>query len=272
MNKLKFRHINLKQESLIPSMILNFIRNHITLVLLFPTIIGGLVQILELAKLGLPFIKYFSYSQVIPDGLTYLITFFVLIIVLTYVLAFSKYMLGRISISSSKNKILIHNTIVVIIINLCLLVYSRNPFELTIGVVFLKLFFILSGVILVFYLIILFLYFFVYFYVYFKNVDFSDYHSSQDYLLDKIDENKKIVVNVGLFFVAIFTLILSSNLSTVNDIIGKEDNVGNFRIFVEKIRESSHYTVFPEVLYFNREYIFVDIKTKKHCACDYVKI
>lgn len=57
----------------------------------------------------------------------------------------------------------------------------------------------------------------------------------------------------------------------MNDIIRNVENVGNFRVLVEKIKESSQYTVFPKILYFNREYVFVDMKTKKYCACDYVR-
>lgn len=163
MNPLKFRHVNLKQRNLNLHKFFDLLKNHITLVLLLPTIIGGLVQIRELAKFGLPFIKYFSYAQVIPDGLTYLITFVVFLLVLIYVFVFSKFMLGKISISSSKKKILIHNTIVVFIINACLWVYVYTPSELTISAVFFKLFFALSGIILFFYLIFLFIYFFAYF-------------------------------------------------------------------------------------------------------------
>lgn len=172
MNQLKFRHVDLRQRNFKSWKVFDFLKNHLTLVLLLPTLTGGIVQILQLANLGLPFIKYFSYAQVIPDGLTYLIAFVVLIIVLMYVFGLSKVMLGRISINSSKIKIIAHNAIVIFLINIFLLSYLNISNESTIGLVFFKLFLALSGVVFFFYLIFLFIYFFAYFYIYFNKVDF----------------------------------------------------------------------------------------------------
>lgn len=271
MNKLKFRHVNLKQRSFPFWKYLAFFKSHPTLVLLLPTLVGGIAQIWQLANLGLPFIKYFSYAQVIPDGLTYLIAIVVFTIVLTYVLAFSKLMLGKISITSKKRKIVAHNAIVVFLINFILFIYLNISSEYSITIIFFKLFLALSGIVLLFYLISLFLYYLVHFFICIKKVDYSDYYSIEDYLLDKMDERKELIVKSMLAFISIIILVMGSHLNKVNDVISNVNNVGNFKVFVEKIKQSSQYTVFPEVLYFNREYVFVDIRTRKYCACDYVE-
>lgn len=271
MNSLKFRHVNLKQRNLPFRKSLAFFKSHPTLVLLLPTLVGGLAQILQLANLGLPFIKYFSYAQVIPDGLTYLIVFVVFVIVLIYVWAFSKLMLGKISITSKKRKIVAHNAIVVFSINIILVIYLNISSEYSISIIFLKLFLALSGIVLSSYLIFLVLYYLVHLFICIRKVDYSDYYSVEDYLLDKMDEREEEIVKTMLAFLSIIILVVSSHLNKVNDVISNFNNVGNFKVFVEEIKQSSQYTVFPKVLYFNREYVFVDIRTRKYCACDYVK-
>lgn len=271
MNKLKYRHVNLSRRTFSIGEYLAFFKSHPTLVLLLPTLVGGIAQILQLANLGLPFIKYFSYAQVIPDGLTYLIAFVVFLIVLTYVLGFSKLMLGKISIKSKKRKIVAHNAIVVLLSNIVLLMYLNISSESSIGIIFFKLFLALSGIVLLFYLIFLIFYYLVHLYICIKKIDYSDYYSIEDYLLDKMDERKEFIVKSMLAFISIIILVIGSHLNKINDVISNVDNVGNFKVFVEKIKQSSQYTVFPEVLYFNREYVFVDIRTRKYCACDYVK-
>ena len=44
-------------------------QKHIGIIVLLPTIIGGIWQILELGSLGTPYIRFFSVSQLVSDGL-----------------------------------------------------------------------------------------------------------------------------------------------------------------------------------------------------------
>lgn len=45
------------------------LKDNIGIIILVPTILGGLWQIFELASLGIPFIRFFSVSQLVSDGL-----------------------------------------------------------------------------------------------------------------------------------------------------------------------------------------------------------
>lgn len=51
------------------------IKSHLQLILLIPTVLGGLWQVVELTNISIPFIRYFSLTQVIPDGLLILTVF-----------------------------------------------------------------------------------------------------------------------------------------------------------------------------------------------------
>lgn len=108
---------------------------------------------------------------------------------------------------------------------------------------------------------------YIYLFICIRKVDYSDYYSVEDYLFDKIEEE---VVKLTVVFSTII-IVVSSHLNKVNDVISNVNNVGNFIVFEEKIKQSSQYTVFPKVLYFNREYVFVDIRIRKYCSCDYVE-
>lgn len=50
------------------------------MIILIPSILGGLWQILELSSIGTAYIRFFSVSQVIPDGLLFLFLLLVLYI------------------------------------------------------------------------------------------------------------------------------------------------------------------------------------------------
>lgn len=45
------------------------IKDNITVIVLIPTVLGGLIQILKLGMMDLRYIRYFSVTQLIPDGL-----------------------------------------------------------------------------------------------------------------------------------------------------------------------------------------------------------
>lgn len=58
------------------------IKKHLPLILLVPTILGGLWQIIELSKISISYIRFFSPTQLLPDGL--LILFALIILYVAY--------------------------------------------------------------------------------------------------------------------------------------------------------------------------------------------
>ncbi|CAA6803930.1 MAG: Unknown protein, partial [uncultured Sulfurovum sp.] len=51
------------------------IKNNLAVILLFPALLGGLWQLLELSKMSISFIRFFSPTQLLPDGLLILFIF-----------------------------------------------------------------------------------------------------------------------------------------------------------------------------------------------------
>jgi hypothetical protein len=68
-----------------------FIKENISLILLIPTALGGFWQIIELAYVGVPYIRFFSISQLLADGLLIL---FVIVVA---------YLVIQITLSDSSN-------------------------------------------------------------------------------------------------------------------------------------------------------------------------
>jgi hypothetical protein len=57
--------------------LLDIINKYLSLIIILPALLGGLWQIIELSRISFSFIRFFSVSQIIPDGL--LILLFLLI-------------------------------------------------------------------------------------------------------------------------------------------------------------------------------------------------
>lgn len=61
--------------------IIDYIQNKLSVIIIVPAFIGGLWQALELLNISTPFIRFFSISQIVPDGLLILILFLIPFIV-----------------------------------------------------------------------------------------------------------------------------------------------------------------------------------------------
>jgi hypothetical protein len=57
---------------------IEFLKSNLSLIILLPTLLGGIWQLLELLKISPSFIRFFSVSQLIPDGLLILFVFLII--------------------------------------------------------------------------------------------------------------------------------------------------------------------------------------------------
>ncbi|TDW51568.1 hypothetical protein EV144_101244 [Flavobacterium sp. 270] len=63
-----------------------FIRENLSLIIIVPTLLGGLWQVVELSRLSFSFLRFFSISQIVPDGLLIIIvTIIILLVFLFYI-------------------------------------------------------------------------------------------------------------------------------------------------------------------------------------------
>lgn len=79
------------------------IKENKSLILLVPTLLGGALQLFQLANIDVVYIKFFSVTQVIPDGLMCLTAMLYLIVCFLYVVTVIYYS-PSIDIKDSKKK------------------------------------------------------------------------------------------------------------------------------------------------------------------------
>lgn len=49
--------------------VVDFVKNHLSTIILIPAFVGGIWQLIELMSISMPYIRFFSISQIVPDGL-----------------------------------------------------------------------------------------------------------------------------------------------------------------------------------------------------------
>lgn len=78
------------------------VKNNLALIILLPTVFGGLWQIIELSKMSIAYIRFFSATQLVPDGLL------MLFILATLYLAYKLGILQEHKINFNKKMMIIH--------------------------------------------------------------------------------------------------------------------------------------------------------------------
>jgi hypothetical protein len=65
-----------------------FVKDNLSIIIIVPTLLGGIWQLLELARISVSFMRFFSVTQLIPDGI--LICFFLFLITCGYLIVFGR--------------------------------------------------------------------------------------------------------------------------------------------------------------------------------------
>ncbi len=135
---------------------LEFIKNNLPLILLITPILGGLCQIFELSKMSISFIRFFSPTQLIPDGLLILFIGILIYFTVQIGLLFFK----KNNIQGNKNSVMsIKVSIAVIIMAVLLLfilgtiqfiedLYTEQKLEFALFIIHIPIIIIVSGIIL----------------------------------------------------------------------------------------------------------------------------
>jgi hypothetical protein len=125
------------------------IKNNLAIILLFPALLGGLWQLIELSKMSISFIRFFSPTQLLPDGL--LILFMLGISYLSVQLILSTYSDKKINfkrkilnISLTKPSDFIHSYIKPIKMNKLELI--DNPIYYRKDLIWLDIFIVIFGI------------------------------------------------------------------------------------------------------------------------------
>jgi len=227
------------------------------------------MQVLELATISVPYIRFFSSSQIIPDGLLMLFIIFLMYF------SFSIGMIGKKEIFNF-DKIYLNSLtwkdivrkIIVVIITICFLLYLLIPVlnELFIKFTFAS-FFILIASIAFFGKYILRIIMQIIFYMY-------ECKEMKDFIL-KYPKIKSFVKELSSFILVILMSMLILSPFYIAKYFHKNyflpNNLANLSSLNKVLNDNKYKS--SEIIYFNDKYIFIEhLKNDKNTTIEILKI
>lgn len=217
---------------------LDFLKEYLSLFLIFPTVIGGLYQIVNIIYyVGFPYVRFFSVAQVIPDGILvgiFLIYFVFVIFIFTEIIRFFNWNVDNIGGIRTKVFYIIVLSFALILITFKFL--ESNP-ESIITYIFYDFLF-LNLMVLVVYVITLLV----------INISIDNSYKILDF----------IYWIVLILYIISISFLLENKIKDLNDKIIKDDKFYNSYILLEKLVKKSG-TTNISLLYANRDYLFFSI-------------
>lgn len=231
-----------------------FFKENKEIVILIPALLGGLYQILNIVILvGMPYIRYFSVSQVIPDGLLICISIFWLYIAIKIILSLYKKLISS-NESTVQHHWLFNSFYIVLLLSLgifflyttlqeeeissfssIIVRYLGYAFSLLLIWSAIKQFLIVTEISL-----------------WLKSKTDSMNNETKDLYF-------KILSIIFLFAIVKF---VPNEIAIINQIFIKVNNMENYSPFIKSIQETYNMPLAPELIYINKEYAFFKVHHK----------
>lgn len=221
------------------------LKNNLNLIIILPALLGGLWQLIELSRISFSFIRFFSVSQIIPDGL--LILLFLTIFTISVFILFYFWRKLDSEEEEIENNVTIKKgnfflaILFLLLFFVCvfLAIYSNNYFIKNIENIISLFLYLPSNIV-----ITIFSFAFLgYSTLYSKNIEIL-YHL------------KKITSNISIVFLIVQGVMLISFMVQFHNVFllpAELKNVDNLICKAEKVELSANF----EILYSNDKYIFV---------------
>lgn len=237
---------------------INFLKDYLSIIILFPATIGGLWQLIELASISPSYIRFFSISQVVPDGL--LVLLFVVCIILAFYISrwiFQFTPLSKLESNKWSSTILWMIVIIILfsipVVFMYLGVIERGYIEVAdIFTLIGCLTFILASFSILIPTTVI------------KNIE-KKYINKSEQDNEQL-KNKKPKLKNYLFALAVFGILIISLkfFGITTEVVGKirndsvnTDRLLNFENLMKELKTRENYK-FSEILYLNDKYIFVE--------------
>ena len=219
---------------------LDFLKEYLSIILIIPTLIGGLYQIINIIYyFGFPYVRFFSVAQVIPDGI--LVGIF--IIYFSLIVLFFKEILKFFSNNIDNIGGVKFNIFQLVVLLLMLILFSwrfiKSQSETVIALIMTD-FFWLSLIILILCII-----FVIVINLTIGNIEYK---------------TSRVLYWVFLIaYIGYFSTEFEEKILIVNEKIIRDDQFYNPDILINRISEKNQ-TINVSLLYANRDYLFFSIK------------
>lgn len=228
------------------------IKENLSVIILIPSVLGGIWQVLELLKIGLPYLRFFSLSQLISDGLAIAIT--ILIFIILYRVANPKKFIQSL-FDGNGDRIPTFLLVILIIFPLIAVVFYNDLYNDDNQFTFLD--YINLSIPL---LILIGAFIRLFFRIYLKiGIDgyamkLIKYHIQNQ---TRIYENTKLFAGFVIQIVLLFAFVA---IIKFRDLIYSSPNLDNIKLAKENVNKNLNKSTKTEILYFNDKYIFMEIQ------------
>lgn len=215
-----------------------FFKENLTVFALVPTALGGIWQIFKLGFISINMIRFFSVSQLISDGIIILLIIFFPMFI--YALPFVRSAVNQKKKGTNLfNKDLFLAHFIFIIFELILVLGVIFCFEIYTYINIDNLSILLQRIHIL-YVALIVLYFLI-----------------SKFLKDEI--------LLQLTFILLAMIFVSITVISFNNISKNLNDVENFQHLIKTIQKEEKYSKAPQILYFNDQYIFIELEvnTKK---------
>lgn len=211
----------------------NLLKNNWTIIALFPTLIGGLWQIIHLSKISVNMIRFFSISQLLSDGIIILIFLILMILFISYIL-FEIKNLKKNNLKDARHSFYIFISFILFII----LLFAFSFFNLSQYITIEK-----SSSLLMIYVVT----------------------SALIYLVNLLNlkwVKEHILIINTMYVILYFTINTLITIIALGGITKNFNGIENFTTVITKIEQKDCYSKKPVILYFNDKHIFIELEKK----------
>ncbi|ENW24073.1 hypothetical protein F925_01765 [Acinetobacter lwoffii NCTC 5866 = CIP 64.10 = NIPH 512] len=237
---------------------LEIFKNNKEVIILIPTLLGGIYQLLNILILvGLPYIRYFSVSQVIPDGLLMLVAIFWIYVVYRIIRVFCRDFIKKIPSSAGERKkysFLIDITYIFLTGGLgCFFLYAAytdNQIDSFNGILIRYLMYAWSFIFIFTSLFHLF------------NVTKIGCCIKNKFVSINQDNKNFILSLLSIGLLGILVHLVPHEIKIINESFIKVSNFHNYSLYSLNVQSHFKLNHSPELLYISKDYAFFKIKEK----------
>ncbi len=228
--------------------IIEYIKEHLSVIIIVPAFVGGLWQSIELMSISIPYLRFFSISQIVPDGILILVLIFSILIATEAGTFFRKYILPELNIDKTNKEI---SQIEIEKKRKKEIIHLLIHFFIIYIVAFFMFFKSIKGEIRDLYDV-----FYRFIWAVFYITILNNYlHRLYNVVTGKLKKyfkyfNLLLLVLYIMMFISIYNIIHKNFLVT-----SELDNIEN----IQSILQKKYPTSKREILYFNDKYIFIDV-------------
>ncbi|MCU4429294.1 hypothetical protein EXE06_12400 [Acinetobacter pittii] len=237
-----------------------FFKKNKEVIVLIPTFLGGMYQLLNIIILvGLPYVRYFSVAQVIPDGLLLSVVFFWLYVSFKLIMKF--YNLLNENNNKRKENNLFFDIFYILFFSCLGGFFFYNAYmekDLTsFSIILIRYITFALALLLITSAI-----------KHFLSITSCDRKLKIKIKKLSIDAKKFWGNIIVISILAILVRVIPNEISLINTVFVKVNNFENYNSFSKDIRKLYKIKSDPKLLYINKDYVFLQIDENKILVLD----